>query len=627
MLEVRGCRAMKKHMNQLVERHQGILTLVCLWMIMPIMLSGVSLAQENVAEPASDSKSAPVATDEVFPKSDWKDTLDPLASPDAVPGGDVAFYLAQEPSSLNGYLDSFVHVQLIFGAMYEPLLSINPVTLADDPNLAEKWSISADKKTFTFWIDKRARWSDGQPITAEDVKATFEAIMASPRTGPTRLFLSRFESPTVVAKDQIAFTAKQVHWSNLSTLGGFSILPAHMLEKTALDDINFEFPVTSGPYRIGQRRPGQSVTMTKRQDWWQQSFQRNQHKYNFDSIKFKFFAQRPNALEAFKKGEVDIYAVYTSRIWVEETRGEKFDKNWIVKQRVFNSEPVSFQGFAMNMRRAPYNDVRVRQALGHLLDRKRMNELLMYNLYALHQSYFEDLYTTANPTPNPLTDYNVDKARALFQEAGWAVNPDTGKLEKNGKVFTINFLTRDASSNRFLAIYRESLKQVGIDLNIDQKDVAAWTKDMDAFNFDVTWAAWGAALRRDPEQLWSGAEVDRKTSSNITGFKDEHVDRLIAQQRTIFDITKRNDILREIDQIIYKTYPYLLLWYPDHVRLLYWNKFGMPDWVLSKYENELSAITYWWIDEDSLADLEEAQANGDSLPHKPLDVKFDELFK
>ena len=84
----------------------------------------------------------------------------------------------------------------------------------------------------------------------------------------------------------------------------------------------------------------------------------------------------------------------------------------------------------MNMRRAPYDDVRVRQALGHLVDRKKMNALLMYNLYALHKSYFEDLYTAAEPAPNPFVQYDVDKARALLQEAGWAVNPATGKLEK-----------------------------------------------------------------------------------------------------------------------------------------------------------------------------------------------------
>jgi ABC-type transport system substrate-binding protein len=234
VLKVRGYTAMKKYTNQLVKRYllvkrhlgifTGILTLVCLWTIMQLMSAGVSMAQENATEAAADSEPAAAAKDEVFPKPDWKDALDPLASPDAVPGGDITFYLAQEPSSLNGYLDSFVHVQLVFGMMYESLLSTNPLSIADEPNLAEKWAISADKKTFTFWIDKHAGWSDGQPITAHDVKATYDAIMASPRTGPTRLFLSRFDSPQVIDSHQISFTAKQVHWNNLSVLGSLTLL-------------------------------------------------------------------------------------------------------------------------------------------------------------------------------------------------------------------------------------------------------------------------------------------------------------------------------------------------------------------------------------------------------------------
>jgi microcin C transport system substrate-binding protein len=606
--------------DQRSKRYLTIVVLVWVGAVIGALLALTPGTRVDAAEPTSPTGG------EVFPKPDWKDALDPLASEDAVPGGDITYFLSQEPSSLNGYLDSFAHVSLIFGMMYESLLSIDPLTLDDTPDLAEKWAISADKKTLTFWIDARARWSDGQPITAHDVKATFDAIMASPRTGPTRLFLSRFDSPRVEGTHQIVFTAKQVHWNNLSTLGSFQILPRHVLETTKLDDLHFDFPVVSGPYRIGERRPGQYVTMSKRPDWWQRDFKRHQHKYNFNAIRFKFFAQQTNALEAFKKGEIDIYAVYMSRMWVEETRGEKFEKSWIVKQRIFNQHPTGFQGFALNMRRQPFRDVRVRQALGHLLDREKMNELLMYNVYAMHKSYYEDLYTADHPTPNPYTDYNVDKARTLLKAAGWAVNAATGKLEKDGKVFTVNFLARDETANRFLAIYRESLKQVGIELQVDMKDLAAWAKDMDAFNFDMTWAAWGAGLRRDPEQLWSGAEADRQTSSNITGFQDGRVDALIDKQRAIFDINTRNDILRDIDRLIYQAYPYLLLWYSDHTRLLYWSKFGTPDWVLSKYGNEFSAIVYWWLDEDSRLDLEAAMANGEALPKKPLDVRFDDVF-
>ncbi len=566
---------------------------------------------------------APVAaaesSGEMFPVSGWQDLPDPLASEDATPGGAITFHLSQEPSSFNNYLDSFNSTRLLFEMMYESLLKLDSVTIDDRPNLASKWSISADKKTFTFWIDPRARWSDGRPVTAHDVKATFDAIMASPRTAP------RVCSPALRRR-----WCRRTHRLHCETgpLANRAASALCHLPSTCWTTPNrrpsLQVSVTSAP--IASASAKRAIHHhDKRQDWWQHDLPRQRNKYNFDSIKFKFFAQRTNALEAFKKGEIDIYAVYTSRIWWRRyaAKFEKTDR----QATHLNRRPQGFQGFVLNMRREPYTDARVRRALGHLLDREKMNRLLMYNVYQMQRSYFGDLFTADHPTPNPYVDYNVDKARTLLQEAGWAVNPKTGKLEKDGVPFVIHFLGRSASFNRFLAIYSEGLKQVGIDLKIDMKDLAAWAKDVDAFNFDMTLQNWGAALKRDPEQLWSSAEADRKTSSNIPGFKHPRVDALIEQQRTIFDVNKRNEIYREIDGLIFQEYPYLLLWNADHVRLLYWNKFGTPDWVLDKYYNEYAALKYWWLDEDARDDLEAAQADGESLPRKPLDVKFDVLFE
>ena len=128
-------------------------------------------------------------------------------------------------------------------------------------------------------------------------------------------------------------------------------------------------------------------------------------------------------------------ARYVRCIWVFETSGERFDKHWIAKQSIHNYNPIGFQGFAMNMRREPYNDKRVRKALAHLLDRKRMNQTIMFDQYTMTSSYWPDLWDEKNPNPNVETVFDVEKARALLKEAGWAVNPATGKLEKGGKAF------------------------------------------------------------------------------------------------------------------------------------------------------------------------------------------------
>ena len=566
------------------------------------------------------------ATD-FFPGPGWRDEPNPFASLDAETGGEISLYLAQYPKSLNYYLDNSFQASQIFSTLYETLLTMHPATLKYEPGIAEKWSISDDKKTFTFYIDKTATWSDGRPISAGDIKWTYDMIMDPKNlTGTHKVEMERFLPPVVVDDHTIRFTARDVHWKNLGAAGQFLILPKHAYEALDFNKINFEFPVVSGPYRMGRIDEGVFVTLERRDDWWARKYTRNQNTANFQILKYKFFSENENAFEAFKKGEIDFFAVHTSRLWVNETKSDRFAKNWIIKQKIYNYYPVGFQGFAMNIRKPPFDDLRVRKAMAHLIDRKKMNRTLMYNQYFLHKSFHEDLYSKDHPNPNPLYELNKSKARTLLVEAGWIANPQTGLLEKNGQPFSFEFLTRSASSEKFLAIFAEDLKDVGIQLKINKKDWAAWIRDMDEFNFQMTWAAWGSSIFKDPEGMWSSREADRKSGNNITGFKSKRVDELIAKQKSIFDVHQRNQINREIDQIIYRQVPYVLLWNINYHRLLYWNKFGTPDQVVPKYGGEYSPITYWWLDEDSLADLKDAMQNNSALGPKPPAIFFDEMF-
>jgi microcin C transport system substrate-binding protein len=164
-------------------------------------------------------------------------------------------------------------------------------------------------------------------------------------------------------------------------------------------------------------------------------------------------------------------------------------------------------------------------------------------------------------------------------------------------------------------------------MTIDKKDWASWARDMDEYNYQMTWAAWSSGVFKDPETMWSSKEADRKGGNNITGFKNDKVDDLIEKQKTIFDINQRNDIFRQMDRMIYEAYPYVLLWNIDYTRLLYWNKFGTPSTVLSKYGDESSALVYWWIDPDAAAALNDARSMKITLPPRPQNIRFDDLMK
>jgi len=567
------------------------------------------------------------AAEEWFPGKNWKDAPNPLASPAAVVGGEMSIYVGEYPKSFNYYLDQNVFSSELFSAMYESLLTQNPVTLDFEPGLAEGWSIADDKQTFTFRLNPKASWSDGRPVTARDVQWTFDAIMKPENmTGAHKVALARFESPVVIDDRTLRFTAREVHWQNLDALASFAVLPRHVFESKDFNKINFEFPVVSGLYRLGTVKEGRFAVLERRGDWWNREAKRFKGVGNFKSLKLKFYAERDNAFEAFKNGDVDLYPVYTAHLWATQTDGDKFARHWIIKQKVYNYNPVGFQGFAMNMRRPPFGDLHVRKAMACLLDRPRMNSTLMHNQYFLHCSYYEDLYSADQPCPNEETAFDKDQARKFLAEAGWSVNAKTGLLEKEGKPFRFHFLSRETSTDKFLVIYQEALKDVGIEMLIDKKDLAAWAKDMDEFNFDMTWAAWSAGVRKDPEPMWYSAEAERRSGQNLSGVKNPEIDALIVRQRSIFDIRERHAICRQIDRLLSETVPYVLLWNINYTRLLYWNKFGMPPTVLGKYGDERAAYWYWWADEDAAAELRDAMRDGLALPGKPDSVRFDDVF-
>jgi microcin C transport system substrate-binding protein len=263
------------------------------------------------------------------------------------------------------------------------------------------------------------------------------------------------------------------------------------------------------------------------------------------------------------------------------------------------------------------------------MDRERLNRTIMYDQYIMHHSYFEDLYDAQHPCTNFYYKFDKERARALLAEAGWKPNPQTGILEKDGGKlkFGFTFMARDASENKFLVIYQQDLKDCGIEMKIELKDWSAWMKEMDNFNFDMTWCSFSGAVFKDPESLWYSREGERTAGNNYPGLKDPKVDELVEKCRSEFDANKRNELLRQLDSILIDQSPYALLWTINYQRIAYWNKFGMPPHILGSVTDERGALQYWWYDPDAAADLKECRASGLSMPKQPFAVDFEEALK
>ncbi len=546
---------------------------------------------------------------------------DPIAEMSAVTCGEIALWGSSMPKSLNMWEDLNSFSVEIMGLLYEPLVGLHTTEERPVGVLADRWETSADGLTYTFHIDPRAKWSDGKSITAEDIQYYYDVIMDPRNLTPVfKVGLSRFSRPEIVDSLTVRIVAKENHWQNFWEAAGMTAFPKHSWKDKAFSSIRFEFPVVSGPYRLAEVAKDRHLILERRNDWWGRAKAWNLGKYNFTKVRYRFMEDQVKALETLKKGDLDAIPIYTSAIWMKQTDFDAVQKNWIIKQKIYNKEPIGFQGFSMNMRKPKFQDIRVRKALAMLLNRELMQEKYMFGQYFLLNSYFPDLY---NGNTNPLAPqirFAPDSARALLAQAGYVASAQ-GKLYRNGQPLSISFLTQQVDL-RHLTKYVEDLQAVGIDASIQQMSSSALRQKLDEFDFDMYWISYGAGRLRDPEAEWSSKTANEKGSSNLSGVKDAGIDSLIQLQKTEPDLARRNAILREIDTRLTQIMPYVLLWQSDNHRVLYWNQFGHPATVFDKYGREESILTYWWFDSAKMAQLEAARKEQKALPNAPEPKKF-----
>ncbi|HYH01996.1 MAG TPA: ABC transporter substrate-binding protein, partial [Bacillota bacterium] len=488
----------------------------------------------------------------------------------------------------------------------------------------KKWTISPDQKVFTITLDPRAKWADGKPITTADVKFTYDVIM-NPKnlTSLQRMSFSRFQAPKVMDKATVVFTAKTVHYNNLVVLASLNVLPKHLFEgKNFNKAFNMSLPPGSGPYVLSEVKEDRYYVLKRRPDYWASNFPEHRGMYNFEKVKFKKVDENM-AFEAFKKGDFDIYTGVSAKRWVTETNSLPFKKNWIIKQKVFNYAPQGFQGIAFNMRQAPFNDLRIRKAIFQLIDRKTLLEKIMYNEYEPLHSYWPSLYV--GQSYNQPFNYDPTRAKQLLAEAGYT------KLDKEGYLinqagrrleFTISY--QGESFEKHLTMMVDSWRRAGVKVNLKLLSWPTLLKQMSEYKFDAAVMAWGATLFDDPEQLWHSKHINEVNGSNLSGYKNPKVDQLIDSLSPVFDVAKRQNIIRQIDSIVYQDVPYALLWGKNYTRVLYKNIFTMPKTVFSKYgDDESNIIAYWRIDPVKVKRYNEAVKRKKSLPGAPINVFYD----
>ncbi|MFI5144128.1 MAG: extracellular solute-binding protein [Ignavibacteria bacterium] len=548
----------------------------------------------------------------------------------AVKGGSFTMSILDFPSTLRtkGKDANTVFNFMMDNMMYETLLSLDPVTEEYIPGLATHWKISDDHMQFWFRINPDARWADGKPVTSEDVIATWK-LMIDPGIleAYDNILYGSFEQPVAESKYIISIKSKQLNWRQFYYFAGLKIMPAHYIGnitgKEYLDKYQFEFIPGSGPYAVLKEdiNKGQSITIRRRADYWGEKERFNVGMNNFDMVKFEVVSDESLAFEKFKKGDLDLLYISRSQWWEERFNFDEVDRGLILKRRVYNEYPEGVMGLCFNMRKPPFDDIRIRKAVAYLFDRDKYNEKLFFKAYSpIYSNYPGSQYENPN---NPKIHFNLDSAKALLADAGWKDKNADGYLVKEGKVFELDLPFDNPGQEKYLTVFQEDLKKVGIKLNLKQIQPETNFKLGNERNFTILVAAWGGLRIPNPESSEKSNTADQPNTTNWPGIKDKKIDELCDQYNVTFDQKERVKIIRTIDSIACSYYSYAFGWYAPYQRFAFHNKFGYPQSILTKLDDFLVAPYLWYFDPEKAAEYEAAKTDkSKKLDKGEMDNKY-----
>lgn len=549
------------------------------------------------------------------------DNYNYLGDPKAVKGGTITWSIPNFPPSLRAYGkdENSYYTRMMQRLVYESMLDSDPVNEDYTPRLATHWYISPDKRTYKFRINPHARWADGKPVVAEDVIATWK-LMTDPTNlaGTSEIWLESLENPVVESKYIVSIKSKKDGWIYFNMAAGFKILPAHIIGnlsgKEYLEKYNYDVVPGSGPYYVQKEDvdKGRTITLRRRNDYWGEKERFAIGLNNFDVIKTDVVQDETLMFEKFKKGETDVYAFNRAQWWIEKSDFDEVQRGVVQKRKIFNQNPAGLSGLALNMRKPPFDDIRIRQAIQMLYDRKKFNEKLFFNEYKPTNSAFPATpYANQN---NPVTEFSLDGAIKLLEEAGYTQKNSDGYRMKDGRVLELELPFTQASQERFLTIFQEDLKKAGIKLNLKQVDGTTNFKIGNERNFTMIMAAWAGQNPPSLDFNIISRTADDPNSTNWSGFKSKDVDKLAEKYNLEYDKKVRVKYVREIDSIFVAAQPYVFGWFADYIRLEWHNKFGMPKWIVCRFDDYYSSVEVpifqmWWLDPQKYDEYQAALTN------------------
>jgi peptide/nickel transport system substrate-binding protein len=474
-----------------------------------------------------------------------------------------------------------------------------------------------------FEIDPRARFSDGRPVTANDVLFSFELLKTKGRPN-LRSFYGKVAKVQVLGPRTIRFDFAVVDRELPLIIALMPVLAEHATDPATFEQTSFTAPLGSGPYRVTQVKPGESVILERVPDYWGRELPVNRGNYNFDSLRYDFYRDVNGQFEAFKRGLYDIRFETDPGRWKTGYDIPAVRDGRIVRQDVGSGKPKPYSALLFNMRREIFTDVRVRVAMVELFDFEWANANLYFGLYRRNGSFYDDseLSSLGRPADErerellarfpdavlpevmsgewrpPGSDGSgrdrerLRRALGLFREAGWELKGGTLVSMATGKPFAPELVVGTKDQERLALAYQSMLKRAGINLSIRLVDNVQFEARKQTYDFDMVPYIWDQSLSPGNEQAfyWGAAAADADGTRNYMGVKSPAIDAMIA---ALLSARERDDFVaavRALDRILMSGFYVVPLFHlPDQ-----W----VARWTAVAHPADISLFGYlpetWW---------------------------------
>jgi len=525
--------------------------------------------------------------------------------------------------SAPAYLSDLMFDSLLAGSLDE--------TAAGYGLLANDVAVAPDGLSVTFRLRPEAKFHNGDPVLAADVKHSFDTLMG-PHTSPSyKTLLEDVAGADVLDDRTVRYRFRKPNRELPLRVGGLPVFSRQWGvengQAKSFDKVVTDLPIGSGPYRIGPVRFGKDITYVRDANYWARDLNVKRGSNNFERITVKIYRDNTARLEALKAGEFDLMRFFSAGDWARRVNGRRFDSGELVKAEFKHRLPSGFQSYVLNTRRERFKDVRVRQALGLALDYEWMNRQLFYNAYQRVNGLFgnTDCQASGEPDPQqlallnpwraeipaaafgpmtqpPRTDGtsslrgNLRQAQALLKAAGWEVR--AGQLRNaKGEVFRIEYLDSNEGGARVVTPWARNLEKLGIQLNFRPVDFALYQQRLQKFEFDITSLAYGGTHNPGQEyaDLFGAKAADQEDSGNLSGIKSAAVDDLIAKMTAAKSREALLPACRALERVISHSHLLIPQWAAGTHRMAYnsW-RLQRPATMPPYATGEGWAIDTWW---------------------------------